>query len=186
MPKLWTQTVESHRDAVRDATLDATAELVGERGLAAVTMAEIARRSGIGRATLYKYFPDPGSILSAWHERQVGEHLQQLVAIRDAAAEADRLEAVLTAFAMLSRGDHDADIAGRLHAGQHVSHAHHRLLAMLTELVAADARSGRVRSDVPAGELASYCLHALGSAGTLKSRAAVQRLVRVTLAGLEP
>jgi hypothetical protein len=35
-------------------------------------------------------------------------------------------------------------------------------------------------------ELASYCLHALTAAGTLPSKAAVRRLVTVTLAGLHP
>jgi hypothetical protein len=34
--------------------------------------------------------------------------------------------------------------------------------------------------------LASYCLHALGAAGSLPSKAAVHRLVTVTLAGLQP
>ena len=38
--------------------------------------------------------------------------------------------------------------------------------------------------DVPAAELANYCLHALAAAGSLPSKAAVQRLVTVTLAGL--
>jgi AcrR family transcriptional regulator len=41
-----------------------------------------AEASGIGRATLYKYFPDVESILRAWHERQVGAHLHQLHAAR--------------------------------------------------------------------------------------------------------
>ncbi|MGI9077433.1 MAG: TetR/AcrR family transcriptional regulator, partial [Gemmatimonadaceae bacterium] len=55
MPKLWNETIEAHRRAVRDATLNATAALVAEHGLASVTMSQIARETGIGRATLYKY-----------------------------------------------------------------------------------------------------------------------------------
>ncbi len=34
MPKLWTETIEEHRRAVHDATLDTTAALVREHGLA--------------------------------------------------------------------------------------------------------------------------------------------------------
>jgi AcrR family transcriptional regulator len=62
---------------VRDATLDTTAALVAEHGLASVTMSQIAEQTGIGRATLYKYFPDVEAILVAWHERQIAGHPQQ-------------------------------------------------------------------------------------------------------------
>lgn len=65
MPKLWNQTIEAHRQSVQDATMETTAQLVAEGGLRGVTMSEIAERSGIGRATLYKYFPDVESILAA-------------------------------------------------------------------------------------------------------------------------
>ena len=57
MPKLWNETIAAHRAAVRDAILDTAVALVAEHGLAAVTMSRIAAQTGIGRATLYKYFP---------------------------------------------------------------------------------------------------------------------------------
>ena len=44
--------------------------------------------------------------------------------------------------------------------------------------------SGSFRDDVPPGELASYCLYALAADSSLTSKAAVRRLVAVTLAGL--
>ncbi|WP_418960221.1 hypothetical protein [Streptomyces tritici] len=53
-------------------------------------------------------------------------------------------------------------------------------------LVAEGAESGAARADVPAGELAAYCLHSLGAAAGLPSKAAVRRLVAVTAAGLRP
>ena len=34
VPRLWDETIEAHRRAVRDATLDTTAALVAEHGLA--------------------------------------------------------------------------------------------------------------------------------------------------------
>ncbi|XVV06649.1 TetR/AcrR family transcriptional regulator [Actinosynnema sp. CA-248983] len=85
MPRLWNDTIEDHRREVRDAILDATAALVAEKGLLAVTMSQIAEKTGIGRATLYKYFGDVEAILLAWHERQVGVHLNLLAAVRDTA-----------------------------------------------------------------------------------------------------
>ena len=90
MPRIWSETIAAHRDAVRDATLDATAALVDSHGLTGLTMSEIARQSGIGRATLYKYFPDIESILAAWHERQVSEHLRQLAAVSEATPSGSR------------------------------------------------------------------------------------------------
>jgi AcrR family transcriptional regulator len=88
---------------VRDATLDTTAALVAEHGLASVTMSQIAEQTGIGRATLYKYFPDVEAILVAWHERQITAHLAQLAEVRDQAGDAgQRLQAVLEAYALIS------------------------------------------------------------------------------------
>jgi len=43
-----------------------------------------------------------------------------------------------------------------------------------------------VRDDVTPDGLASYCLHALTTASRLPSKAAVHRLVAVTIAGLRP
>ena len=67
MPRIWADTIDTHRRQVTDAILDATAELIAEHGPMSVAMSAIAERAGIGRATLYKYFPDVESILVAWH-----------------------------------------------------------------------------------------------------------------------
>src|SRR5206468_1028464 len=83
VPKLWSETIEEHRQAVREATLDTTAALVAEHGLTSVTMSKIAEETGIGRATLYKYFPDVEAILIAWHERQITRHLEYLTEVRN-------------------------------------------------------------------------------------------------------
>ena len=108
MPKLWTETIEEHRRAVHDATLDTTAALVREHGLAAVTMSQIAAAAGIGRATLYKYFPDIEAILMAWHERDVLAHLQELAALADRPGRPlERLGAVLSPSTVGRRGFQD-------------------------------------------------------------------------------
>ncbi|MDF3142083.1 MULTISPECIES: TetR/AcrR family transcriptional regulator [unclassified Streptomyces] len=190
MPKLWTETIDAHRAAVRAAVLETTAALVAEYGLTSVTMSRIAKDSGIGRATLYKYFPDVESILLAWHEQQISHHLDHLASVRDRIEEpGERLEAVLRAFALISResrGHHDNDLAAFLHRDQQVTEAQRRLHGMIEDLLADAVRTGAVRDDIPPGELASYCLHALTAAGALPSKAAVHRLVTVTLAGVRP
>jgi AcrR family transcriptional regulator len=188
MPKLWSKTIDAHRRSVRDATLDTTAALVAKHGVRSVTMSQIAEKTGIGRATLYKYFPDVESILRAWHERQITSHLDYLVEVRDEADEpGGRLQAVLEAYALIaheSRERHNTELAAFLHRDEQVTRAQHQLRKMIRDLVAEGAQNGDLRDDVAPDELASYCLHALTAAGSLPSKAAVRRLVTVTLAGL--
>jgi AcrR family transcriptional regulator len=190
VPRLWNETIEAHRAAVRDATLDTTAALVAEHGLRAATMSQIAEATGIGRATLYKYFPDVEAILLAWHERQITSHLQQLADVRDQAGEpGERLEAVLEAYALIahaSHGHHDTELAALLHRDEQVGRAEQQLRDMIRALLTEAAATGDVRDDVAPEELASYCLHALTAASSLPSTAAVRRLVTVTLVGLRP
>jgi AcrR family transcriptional regulator len=186
MPRLWDETIEAHRRAVRDATLDTTAALVAEHGLASVTMSQIAAETGIGRATLYKYFPDVDAILVAWHERQVADHLAQLAEVRDQAGRAgERLKAVLETYALILHEHHGSDLAASLHRGAHVAQAHQQLRDFVRDLLREGAASGEVRDDVAPEELASYCLHAVAAARHLPSKAAVSRLVGVILAGLQ-
>lgn len=188
MPKLWNETIEAHRHQVRDAILETTAALASEHGLRGVTMSQVAERTGIGRATLYKYFPDVDSILLAWHERQITNHLNQLTEVRDqAGTPGRRLEAVLNAYALITHqthGQHNAELSAFLHRDEHVDHAQRQLHTMVRDLVADGAKAGELRDDVTPDELATYCLHALNAAGALPSKAAVRRLVTVTVAGL--
>jgi AcrR family transcriptional regulator len=190
VPKLWTETIEAHRREVHDAILDTTAALVAEHGLFSVTMSQIAQETGIGRATLYKYFPDVEAILRAWHERQIAGHLAYLAEVRHRGGGArERLEAVLEAFALLSRGSrdhHDAELVAFLHRDERVARARHHVHDMIRELLTEAAKTGDVRDDMSPDELAGYCLNALAGANRQRSKAAVRRLVAVTLDGLRP
>ncbi|GAA1604628.1 MULTISPECIES: TetR/AcrR family transcriptional regulator [Kribbella] len=188
MPKLWSETIDTHRRTVRDAILEAGWALVSERGLMSVTMTQIAEKAGIGRATLYKYFPDVETVLAAQHERHVAAHLEQLTALREQpGGPAQRLKAVLERYALICyhREKHGTEeFAALLHRGEHVAHAEQQLTALFEELLVEAAASGELRDDVPAEELASYCLHALAAAGGLPTEQAVARLVSITLTGL--
>jgi AcrR family transcriptional regulator len=187
MPKLWNETIAAHRREVRDAILDTTAALVAEHGLLSVTMSQIAEETGIGRATLYKYFSGVEAILVAWHERQITGHLEHLAEVRDQAGDAgQRLEAVLEAYALISHEHHGTELAALLHRGEHVARAQQQLSDLIRDLLTEAAKTGDLRDDVAPDELASYCLHALAAASSLPSKAAVRRLVTVILAGLHP
>jgi len=190
VPKLWTETIAGHRREVRQAILDTTAALAAEHGVLSVTMSQIAEETGIGRATLYKYFPDVEAILFAWHEHQVSGHLAQLSALRDRAGRAaGRLEAVLEAYALISHESHghrNAELGAFLHRDEHFARAEQQLHDMIRDLLVEATKAGDVRDDISPSELASYCLHAVSGARSLSSKAAVRRLVTVTLDGLRP
>jgi AcrR family transcriptional regulator len=187
VPKRWSDTIEAHRRAVRNATVETAAALVAEHGLRSVTMSQIAEETGIGRATLYKYFPDVEAILVEWHERQISGHLEHLALLGNEAGDpGDRLEAVLEAYALIRHEHPGSDLAEFLHQGEHVARARDHLRHFVRDLLSEAAETGAVRNDVAPEELANYCLHALTAAGALPSKAAVRRLVAVTLAGLRP
>lgn len=193
MPKLWDETIEAHRRSVQEATLETTAHLVAERGLRGVTMSEIAEKTGIGRATLYKYFPDVETILAAWHQRQIRQHLTHLGDVRDRSdGPEERLEAVLTAFAhiQLERARHGhgqphaSELAVSLHTDDQLAQAQHEVHRLIAELITDAATAGAVRTDISPEELAGYCIHALEAASHAPSEEAVSRLVMLTLVGM--
>jgi AcrR family transcriptional regulator len=188
MPQLWAETVQAHRAEVRDAIVDAAAELVRRRGLLAVTMSQIATAAGIGRATLYKYFPDVEHVLAAWHERQVAAHLAVLAAIGEQPGEAAaRLRAVILAYGEIcqQRQQHsDTALGAALHRNTAPDDRPEQLLAIFTGLITEAAASEAVRRDVPSAELAAFCINALEAASSTATPAALTRLVDVVWAGL--
>jgi AcrR family transcriptional regulator len=67
-------------DAARNRAkvLEAAEQLFADGDPHTVTMTDIARAAGVGRATLYRRYPDPGSVAVALldeHERQLQEQL---------------------------------------------------------------------------------------------------------------
>jgi AcrR family transcriptional regulator len=193
VPKLWDETIEAHRRTVHDAILDTTVGLVAERGLLAVTMSQIAEKTGIGRATLYKYFPDVEAILLAWHSRQIAGHLEHLVQAGEHEGDAGRrLEAMLETYAhihhqMARQGRHRGfgpDLIALLHRSGEVVRIQRQLHDTLRDALSDAVHAGQLRNDIEADELATFCLHALQAAATLPDQAAVRRLVALTLAGM--
>ena len=188
VPKVWSATVEEHRVAVRRAIFEATWALMNERGPLGLTMSEIATRAGIGRATLYKYFPDVEAILLAAHHEEVGHHLQQAheLAAQNASPSAG-LEAVLLHYAtVVQRREEPTYDALRtlLHADARVAAAHDELMVTLMELIASSVTAGEVRDDVDPELLAEYCLSALGAAGKVTGAGTPDALVRLLLDSL--
>lgn len=188
MPKLWEESIDGHRRAVREAITGATWRLAVEQGPLALTMSQVANAAGIGRATLYKYFADVESILIAHHAQHVEGHLQALEELRTGPGTVGaRLVAVVGAYASIcfQRGRHGStDVSALVHRGPEVADAERRLRGVFVELIEEAIPQGIVRTDVASDELAAFCLHALAAAGQITYLDGVDRLVRVVLDGL--
>jgi AcrR family transcriptional regulator len=86
------------QEATRTRIAAAAAALHEEKGIAKTTVADIARRAGVQRLTVYNHFPDLHALLPACTAHWLGEHPQPdlgaALALEDPAA---RLRAVLAA-----------------------------------------------------------------------------------------
>lgn len=188
MPKLWEESIDGHRRAVREAITKATWRLAEERGPLGLTMSQVAKAAGIGRATLYKYFTDVESILVAHHAEHVETHLRDLEELRNGSGPVGaRLVAVVRAYASICfhRGRHSStDVSALVHRRPELADAERRLRRVFAELLDEAAREGVVRTNVACDELAEYCLHALPAARRAADLDQVNRLVRLVLDGL--
>ena len=188
MSKSWEESIDSHRRAVRGAITEAAWQLAEEHGPLALTMSQVAKAAGIGRATLYKYFTDVESILIAHHAQHVEGHLQALEELRAGSGPVgSRLVAVVRAYAWICfhRAQHSStDVSVLVHRRPGVADAERRRHRVFAELIDEAAADGLVRRDVRSEELAAYCLHALPAAGQATDHEQVGRLVRVVLDGL--
>ena len=188
VPKLWEGTIQAHRDAVREAVIETTWQLVQAHGVLSVTMSQIASEVGIGRATLYKYFPDVEAILLAGHQQHVTEHVEHLEeAGSQPGAPLERLRAVLLEFARIchERGHHGTEeLVALMHKPAATRHAEEQVHALIQGLIVTAAEAGGVRRDIAPTDLAHYCVHALGAAAKLHDNAGIDRLVDLCLTGM--
>jgi AcrR family transcriptional regulator len=65
MPKIQAPTVAEHRATQREALLDAARSLLSEESERAPSMADVARRAGLARSSVYAYFKSRDDLLDA-------------------------------------------------------------------------------------------------------------------------
>jgi AcrR family transcriptional regulator len=185
MPKTWDDTLEGHRQAVRQAVMEAALALASERGFQKVSMSEIAARAGITRTTLYKYFGDVDAIFQEWHRATLHDHLTRVAEIADGEGDpAAKLAEILETYALTVFRHHGNGFASMLHRQEHARRAEAHLIGILTELVGAGARSGAFRKDIRPEELARFCHSSLSSSHALADETAVRRAVGFILDAL--
>ena len=91
---------QARSKALVEAILEATARVLAERGYAGTNTNLVAERAGVSVGSVYQYFPNKDSLLTALHER----HAAQISAAIDAVLAASRprslrgkIEAMVTA-----------------------------------------------------------------------------------------
>jgi AcrR family transcriptional regulator len=179
------------RDAQRsfDSILDAALEALASDPDA--SMAEIARRAGVVRATIYVHFPTRQALIAAVTERAVAEVTEAIEAAEPTRGEArDALERVVAAaWGNLGRFHALVEVNTRLpHADLHA--LHQPVLAILVPLIERGQRDGIFRSDVPVAWHLSMLLaliHAASSelsAGRMSRTAVEAALVRTVLGAI--
>jgi AcrR family transcriptional regulator len=168
------------RDAARNRArlADVAADVFGDQGLD-VGVGEIARRAGVGVATLYRHFPAKADLVRAVLAQEVDALAAQVPAM---VAAPHPLRAFLTAAVHLqsaNRGLLDA-LAAQSPDGEVRRHLGERLLGALGPLTRAAHDSGELRRDYGAEDLL-VVVRMLGAAAHDP-----QRYLEVALQGLRP
>ncbi|HVT66858.1 MAG TPA: helix-turn-helix domain-containing protein [Trebonia sp.] len=181
------QVLRSDAQDNRDRVLEAARELFAESGLG-VTMRQIARRAGVGPATLYRRFPTK-------HDLVLEAFMDELGAcsaiVHEAAVDPDPWRAfrsVIERVAVLNARNQGFTDAFMTEHPTAIDFAAHR--AALTREVAAISRkaiaAGKLRADFVPGDFVLVLLAARGLA-TLPARdrvAAARRFAALTIEGL--
>ena len=171
----------------REAILQAARELFAES--ADVAMCEVARRAGVGQATLYRNFPDRSALAAEVLREQV-DRVAQLAA--DHAGDADAffvllralVEAMVHIYALSDLAREDVCVGSRLEEERH------RIAELLKQPLCDAKAAGALRRDTTVDDVFLVLLMARGAMekapGAAARAAAVTRVLALALNGLVP
>jgi AcrR family transcriptional regulator len=171
----------------RDAILEAARELFAES--ADVAMCEVARRAGVGQATLYRNFPNRSALAA----EVLGEHVERIARLADEHADdpdaffvllRSLMEGTVHIHALTELAREDACVGSRLEQERE------RIAELMTRPMRDAKAAGTLRRDTSIDDVFLVLLMAKGAmqrAPSVAARAAaVSRVLTLTLDGLVP
>ncbi|MFJ1749785.1 TetR/AcrR family transcriptional regulator [Streptomyces sp. NPDC088116] len=175
-------------DAVRNSEkiIRAAREVYAERGPDAL-LDEVARRAGVGIATLYRRFPDKGTLLRAVLEQQFAEQVQPALG-RALLDDDPRRGLALAIEAALSSaaGAHSVLTAAR-GAGVLTAELGHHFFDALAPLVQRGQRTGVIREDLVPEDVRRIVIMLVSVLWTMEpGQDGWRRYVTLALDGLSP
>ena len=81
MPRISGPTIAEHVATQEAAVVVAARRLFAERGVAAVSLGDIAAEVGLGRTSLYRYFPTKAHILQRWFDLEMDPLVERSLAV---------------------------------------------------------------------------------------------------------
>ena len=182
MPPASTRTRRADAARNRQLLLEAARRLIDERG-PAVVMDEVARRAGVGNATLYRNFPTRGDLLAAVYANDVDELCEQGAALLREASAGDALATWLDSFVRhvaVRRPLALAATEGSEQRGELFGRWHERMASTAAQLLTRAQQAGAVRDDLSARDILALA-NAAAIAGTGPDDA--RRLLDITRRG---
>jgi AcrR family transcriptional regulator len=154
MPRITGPTIAEHVATQEAAVVDAARRLFSERGVAAVSLGDIAAEVGLRRTSLYRYFPTKAHILQRWFDLEMEPLIERSRAVTETADPPDvalrawldvQLDFVTDAAhrALVEATSASEDLPPEL--VEHFGRRHRELYATLDAVLRVDAVSGEVR-----------------------------------------
>jgi AcrR family transcriptional regulator len=190
----------------RARLIEATVRVVGEVGYPHATTRAIAEAAGVAEGTIYRHFPDKATLLYAAILERNAAMVEGISALADRAGAATvevnlvemlsrlatlRDQVLPLELAILTDPEHATrreEMASSLRSGHLIGPP-----GVIADYLAAEQTLGRIRSDMPAGEIAGVLLATLFGLGIVATKdvegvdqGLLASAVRLIAAGLEP